>query len=65
MLLERLLRLAALTASGVELPACCQFELSVIAALCRRHSAGTLANTKAFSRMQRRQMRYIWILNSF
>ena len=43
MLLERLLRLAALAASGVERSPCCQFELSVIAALCQRHSAGRLA----------------------
>ncbi len=43
MLLERLLRLAALAASGVNFSPCCQFELSVIAALRRRHSAGRLA----------------------
>ena len=47
MLLERLLRLAALAASGVNLSPCCQFEQRVIAALCQRHSAGRLAEMQS------------------
>ncbi len=43
MLLERLLRLSALAASGVSLPICCQFEERVILVLCARHSALRLA----------------------
>ena len=43
LLLERLLRFCALSACGVSLAPCCQFEERVIAALCRRHSADRLA----------------------
>ena len=47
MLLERLLRLCALAASGVSLPPCCQFEERVIAVLCQRHAAGRLAEMQS------------------
>jgi hypothetical protein len=47
MLLERLLRLCALAASGVSLPPCCQFEERVIAVLCQRHVAGRLAEMQS------------------
>ncbi len=47
MLLERLLRLCALAASGVSLPSCCQFEERVIAVLCQRHAAGRLAEMQS------------------
>ena len=43
MLIERLMRFCALAACGVSLAPCCQFEKRVISALCKRHSAGTLA----------------------
>ncbi len=45
-MLERLLRLAALAASGVSLPRCCQFEERAIAALCDRHTACGIADMR-------------------
>ena len=47
MLLERLLRLAALAASGVELSPCCQFELSVIARALPTSFRGRLAEMQS------------------
>ena len=47
MLIERLLRLCALAASGVSLPSCCHFEERVIAVLCQRHAAGRLAEMQS------------------
>lgn len=47
MLLERLLRLSALAASGVSLPLCCQFEKQVILVLRARHSALRLADMQS------------------